>query len=116
MNWMAALSKCRRAQITIFGGRPAASGVTRIVTNAGTTERPWKRDARPPHARIVLWGSFASVRFRQRRGETTANMVARALEELRRREREGMPKPDPRAKKRRELRKLLDSADPRQPM
>jgi len=114
---LAALLKCRSVRLRTNEARAACSGVTTITSADGTTRQPWSHPARPAVTKVRLCGSgWVSVNYRQRRGETIEALLWRALAELSRREHAGMPKPDPKAKRRRDLRKLLDSANVQRPM
>src|SRR5436190_24107314 len=99
-----ALSKCRSAALMFHRATPERNGVTRIVDRRGTRQEHWHHQARPASLRVSLCGErFEHVRFKLRKGESMEALIWRALAELQRREIDGMPKPDPKAKKRREL-------------
>lgn len=113
----AALSRCRSVRLDFREAREGRSGFTTIVTQDGTSHRPWTRPSTRASLTVRLRGrDWTSVRRVQRMNESAESCLWRALAELSARESQGMPKPDAKAQRRRRLRKMLDNADTTRPM
>jgi len=93
-----ALASCRSVLMRVRTGKRGTFASLNLSAQFPQDRRDWAR-----------------VHVRLRVGETIESMLWRGLKELQARDAQGMPKPDPRVKRTRELRKLLHSADESRP-
>ena len=107
------LAKCLRWELRYDAGRKGGEiHHCHVYSATGHHVQASVLKGYPPSARVKLLAhNYAHVSFRTRKGETLNGLIWRALEELQKRERDGMPKPDPADKRRRQLRKMLHDAD-----
>ena len=109
VNLWEALDRCESIRIR----KTSAVLVGRGVAYACRTCRQVARHCRcdQDHKKLMEYESVAWAPVRRRVGETLEAMLWRGLAELSKRQIEGMPGPNAAERRRRDLRKLLLSAD-----